>query len=149
MSDERETFATVAEVKAEQMDITEFLESRITEDEALARECEDSGPWYTWRSEQSLEWWVSSENFGHVVTTGYVGNNDARPNAEHIARHDPLRVLAECAAKRRMIGYYRMLIEQSEQAEVFGYHATGLKAAIRFLAAVYEGHPDYLKEWQA
>jgi len=40
-----------------------------------------------------------------------------------------------------------MLVEQSEQAEVFGCHATGLKTALHFMAAVYKDHPDYQQEW--
>jgi hypothetical protein len=125
--------------------ITEFLEARIAEDEAVARECEDSGRWSAWRHEEGLEWWVSSENFGHVVTTGYVGNNDARPNAEHMARWDPARVLAECAAKRAILAECRPgtlddldCSEDDQPAPMW---------VARALAAVYSDHPDYDKDW--
>lgn len=156
--------------------ITEFLEARIAEDEALAQDCVDSGPWYPWRSEQNLEWWVRSENFGHVVTTGYVGNNDARPNAEYIARNDPARVLAECAAKRAIIEQHKdwpVLVEKKPEfsedtSDIHGmtYWVTqemvwltereyvkrfGVEAPttnmILALAAVYKDHPDYRQDW--
>jgi len=59
------------------------------------------------------------------------------------------RVLAECEAKREIVRYFHMLCEQGQQHEVFGYHATGLQYAIRQLAAIYDGHPDYQEEWRA
>ncbi len=66
---------------------------------------------------------------------------------QFITHHDPARMLAEYATKRSIIGYYQMLIEQEKQAEVFGFHATGLGTALRFMAKVYEGHPDYQEDW--
>jgi hypothetical protein len=58
------------------------------------------------------------------------------------------RVLAECAAKRAIIEYHSMLLEQSEHSDVAGYHATGMRIATRALAAVYKDHPDYQQEWE-
>lgn len=42
-------------------------------------------PWSAQRSEIRLEWWVHCDRFGPMLTTGYVGNNDARPMAEYLA----------------------------------------------------------------
>lgn len=141
--------------------ITEFLEARIAEDEAMARECEESGAWSPFRSEEHLEWWVRSENFGHIVTTGYVGNNDAKPNAEHIARHDPARVLAECAAKRAIIAAHPIVddvVEVSTRIKhgfacetCFSYgdivEDNGYCDTLHALAAAYVDHGDYRQEW--
>jgi hypothetical protein len=63
------------------MTLTEFLLARIAEDEAAAR---------------AVGWtprWVMAHDLP-----------DAPPGiVAHIARHDPARVLAECAAKRRIV----------------------------------------------
>jgi hypothetical protein len=131
--------------------LTEFLLARITEDEAAAQDCVDSGAWSAFRHEEGLEWWVTSANFGHVVTTGYVGNKDSRPNAEHIARHDPARVLAEAAAKRAIVDeFVKRRDAPPESMDVAPEVAkiSALKFACRALAAVYNDHPDYRQEWK-
>jgi hypothetical protein len=61
-------------------------------------------------------------------------------DAEHIARHDPARALAECAAKREILanigaGYSYTLTPN------FITHTT------KALASVYTDHPDYRQEW--
>lgn len=54
---------------------------------------------------------------------------------EHIARHDPARVLAECEAKRRIM---TMDFERyGEQVEL-----------LYMLALPYAGHPDYEEAWR-
>jgi hypothetical protein len=50
-----------------------------------------------------------------------------------IARWDPARVLAECAAKRRIVEMYA------------GQH--GQPYVLHFLALPYADHPDYRQEW--
>jgi hypothetical protein len=63
----------------------------------------------------------------------------------------PVRVLAECEAKREIVRAYQLRAEQGSGrgGEVIGYHATGVAVAIRHLAAVYADHPDYRDEWRA
>lgn len=56
--------------------------------------------------------------------------------ADHIARHDPARVLAECEAKRR-------IVEWASDGEGEFHWSTVLAP----LAAVYADHPDYREEW--
>ena len=82
------------------MTITEFLEARIAEDEKVATEATRGG---------DGQWWVAGEHeMEECVVEGDTfkiydeGGHDAW-QAEHIARHDPARVLAECAAKRAII----------------------------------------------
>lgn len=55
------------------------------------------------------------------------------PVAQHIARHDPARVLRECAAKRELVDAWH--------DEHGGGHV------LKTLAAVYSDHPDYRQEW--
>lgn len=86
------------------MTITEFLEARIAEDETVARDAIANG-------EGALDW-----------------ADDGDPTDIHIARHDPARVLAECAAKRAVIVY-------------------SPPKTLQHLAAIYADHPDYQQEW--
>ncbi len=149
--------------------ITEFLLARIAEDEAAASAA-TAGPWRynpgkAWHQDKHRlaaaragnpfilgEEFVGAGPAGNdetlcVATTGRQDHPEAMADAAHIARHHPARVLAEAAAKRAIIGYFEMLCEQEKQAEVFGYHATGLLVAIRKLATVYKDHPDYQEDW--
>lgn len=102
------------------MTITEFLEARIAEDEAQAKESQhyEDDIWET------AGWW------------------------------NPTRVLAECAAKRKLIAI-------SEEVERMDYQITqewgGSGEAIdgtaddmlKAMASVYADHPDYQQEWAA
>jgi hypothetical protein len=54
---------------------------------------------------------------------------------EHIARHDPARVLADVEAKRRIVEW------DAEQPVDRG--------VLNILASVYADHPDYREEWRA
>jgi hypothetical protein len=42
-------------------------------------------PWTAVRSEADLSWQVHCSEWGHVLSTGYVGNGDSQPTAELIA----------------------------------------------------------------
>jgi hypothetical protein len=94
-------------------DLAEFLLARIAEDEAVAREA------VRW-SEGASQWGDSGE-----------------PDWEHIARHDPARVLAECDAKRRIV----QMLEDDDPGE-WG------DGALRHLASVCADHPDCRDEWR-
>lgn len=132
------------------MDITEFLEARIAEDEAVAQEV---------TSTFAPDAWYNTTETGNFYP-------------EEIAfwdRQTPARVLAECAAKRAIIhgakaagddGYYSadyMPTRKSGPFEagnrrIYPGHPSFMQAAIwslalRHLAAVYKDHPDYQQEW--
>jgi hypothetical protein len=140
--------------------ITEFLEARIAEDEAAARRCEKAFPG---------SWDVEDRGYhAHVVCDGpyfhHVSELDQQhTNVDHlggalqmIADFNPARVLAECAAKRAIIGGHEgrrdlyggrdaYLCEMCTEA---GPNAQGWPCAtLKALAAVYSDHPDYDKDW--
>lgn len=86
----------------------------------------------------------------HRVTEQVVGSwghdawgIDVEPgDADHIARHDPARALAEVEAKRRIVEGYRYLAADPElQRQAWTF-------ALRCLALPYADHPDYADEWQ-
>lgn len=109
--------------------MVKFLEARISEDEAVARGAEP-GPWYVDDEEQTVR---AREYAGEIMfdRSGYgraVWVRTDSLSAGHIARYDPARVLAECAAKRAVIPY-------------------SPPKTLQHLAAVYADHPDYRQEW--
>lgn len=61
--------------------------------------------------------------------------------AEHIARHNPTRILAEVDAKRRMIGRINSHAAIMSWDEVHG-------DLLRSLALPYSDRPGYREEWR-
>ena len=104
-------------------DLTDWLREQIAADETAARAA-SQGPW---RYNPSREWHTDSERLtaaraGRLVpggkefvcagprvdeigvaSTGASDDPQSMADAAHIARWDPTRVLAECAAKRRLL----------------------------------------------
>jgi hypothetical protein len=72
--------------------------------------------------------------------------------AEHIARHDPARVLREVEAKRRILERYRALVEDFDHVDETVFEHTRratLEDALADLALPYADHPDYREEWKS
>lgn len=116
--------------KEKAVNIAEFLLARIAEDEAVVTlMLSDPDMYNEWRNPASA-----------VIEVGRGLDNLIATNdkylMEHIARHDPARVLAECAAKRA-------IIEIADDADNYG-----TCAQLQFaLASVYADHADYQQEW--
>lgn len=144
------------------MTIIEFLEARIAEDEASAREASSrSLEWRSFRgsvhggtiTEPNPEWGDEPDEGYGSVTIVYDEGAPRMPEAAHIARHDPARVLAECAAKREILkqaeeasSNTEYVISQSciNQAEMDEERASDPgRLILQALAAVYADHPDY------
>jgi hypothetical protein len=116
--------------------LTEFLIARIVDDETYAWVAsadhegnEDDGRWHVEGHHDSA---VVRGTGIHLPDDG--GHTIAQ--AQHIAHHDPDRVLRECRAKRRIL----------ERAEA---HQQLDTPELRYLAEVYSDHPDYRTEWLA
>ena len=127
------------------MNITEFLLARITEDEEVARGAIDPSGYNT-----------SPDGRWVIVEVPYEGEWPRTPDADdvvwsgsewalHASRHDPARVLAECAAKRAIIeGCMSVLTVMSWEYE----DAPDLaRDTLEALAATYSDHPDYQQAW--
>lgn len=139
-------------------DLTKFLLARIAEDEAVAREA-TSGPW---AHNPSKEWFtdpdklraaragirqtganefVSAESGAvGVAATGPSDDHQSMADANHIARHDPARVLAECEVKRRIVELF------PSPAPVDSWDEAG-ERVLEMLALPHADHPDYRSEW--
>jgi hypothetical protein len=111
------------------MDLSEFLLARIGEDEEAAQAA-TPGPW-----EARPYWSASLDDSWASVPDIMPEPIDAR-DASHIARWDPARVLAECAAKRRIV----------ELVEPYVSRMAG--EVLELLALPYAGHEDYDPAWQ-
>ncbi|MFF5655170.1 DUF6221 family protein [[Kitasatospora] papulosa] len=131
-------------------DFVKFLRARIDEDEAIAKAPTHA----TWAT---AEW-----RFGEVDGASYVdlGTNHldrvsslTDAEMEHIARHDPVRVLREVDAKRRILAEHDevaagaasddWLIRDPSRAVL-----RILDPVLRTLALPYADHPDYRNSWR-
>lgn len=139
------------------MTLTEFLLARITEDEAVAkavpgpkwmRGIERTGSPGRYRGIAAelvtlppAEWPPTFAELGPELA-----RTQMRAVADHIARHDPARVLAGCEAKRQLVESCTMGLAATEEAQL-GWEAQG-DTALRILAAEYADHADYDATWR-
>lgn len=100
------------------MTITEFLEARIAEDEAAARDRTQSAYIHT----------SGCYYYDYTLDAGWFCDCDE--DGEGTAR-----VLAECKAKRAII-------------DCLDNDWYGIPYVVRILAAVYADHPAYQEEWK-
>ncbi|MGY1812039.1 DUF6221 family protein [Blastococcus sp. SYSU D00820] len=116
--------------------LTAFMLARIAEDEQAARAAvrvvagREVAGWY-WSGAGDA---VFLDGTSEPVACGPWRQPMDQPAAHHIARWDPERVLAECAARR--------LLVESAAASTDG------AAVLRALALPYCGHPEHRPEWR-
>jgi hypothetical protein len=105
------------------MNIIEFLEARIAEDEQVA------GPEYAWESADArIREWESDHRSGLEISAS--------------------RLRAECAAKRAIITSTGTYSCNQAHPQFDVYHPDGhTSPALRALASIYADHPDYRQEW--
>jgi len=123
-------------------DLDEFLLARIAEDKRFAADAAAAG---------GRDHWTVEDASAHGAPAGGA--------AEFVARYDPARVLAECAAKRRVVLTCR---EAQPDLTFLGTRHPGLAdfplapgnerqlAALTLaqLALPYAGHHDYRPDWR-
>jgi hypothetical protein len=127
------------------MTIVEFLLERIYEDEVAARECLLPKNLVPYSDERIPP--IKPNEWGSLVDN-YLGG----PMGKHCARHDPTRVLAECAAKRFILTmhetYARVASERTGIAAFGAECGRDVTAdVLKPLVAVYKDHPDYDGGW--
>ncbi|RRQ81583.1 DUF6221 family protein [Streptomyces griseofuscus] len=133
------------------MDLVEFLRARLDEDERIARATQINNlkAEVSFHGTKSLSWDGDHDTYS---TEGMPA-----PLAEHIAAHDPVRVLAEVEAKRRAVdecAYWNEKLAQ-EAANPSAHPQPGLglildavNPILPALALPYADHPDYREEWR-
>lgn len=111
--------------------LIDFLRARLDDEDRLAREAD--------ANKENGWWW---------------GPDAESAPERHIAHWDPTRVLAEIAAKRRILNVLEPFAAfdmhpvkaQSASREEW-YVVTAARDAIKLLALPYAGHPHYREEW--
>ncbi|NUQ98588.1 MAG: hypothetical protein HOY79_19215 [Streptomyces sp.] len=152
-------------------DLVAFLRDRIAEDEQFARAGGGRSE-RAWRADMSGKDPLGMPSWPLVVrrvergrVLGAVAHlpileERSEDRMEHIARHDPARVLAEVDAKRRIIAAYEqtaqlkwpddpnmiLTVKDRIMNQAIG-RVEGLMTALRLLALPYADHPDYRPEW--
>ncbi len=153
------------DVRRTAMTLTDFLLARIAEDEAVAR-AGISG-----QADPENGWGYGGFGSPRALTP-HVGIIHEAVQAEHVIRWHPARVLAECEAKRRIVGLHGgtygggtvefcVCCGVGEQGRGFtdSPHATEEDcydhdhshypcATLLALALPYADHPDFREEWR-
>jgi hypothetical protein len=118
-----------------------FLLARIAEDEALAQACltkEALTPYSDSRIPP-----VKPEEWGALVDN-YLGGE----MGTYCAHFNPLRTLAECAAKRAIIEEYDGLTFESRSVmDSWEPYRSVMRTTLHQMVQVYRGHPDYQESW--
>lgn len=86
---------------------------------------------------------------GSVIAEDWKGSGFVDVS-DHIARYDPARVLADCAAKRAIVELHRPSDERNRWCDYCKGtdHAEYPCETSRILAAVYADHPAYDEAWR-
>lgn len=131
-------------------DLVQFLRARYDEDEQAARavgyERIETGE-YMWNSKYLL---LQSGAGGESKATAEFDGD----LADHIARHDPARVLREVEAKRRLLDLHEPGTQEYVDGDVcMACTLTGDGpyypcATLRLLALPYVDHADYQDDWR-
>lgn len=134
--------------------LVEFLRAREDEREQLARDASGPArsdrwwaePWFDGTASRSDLW---ARVGGQLTGRGALEN----AHAEHIARHDPARVLADVAAKRRIIelhtgGHECSTYDHNGEIDNCTWCIDSWDCStLRLLALPHADHPDYRSEW--
>jgi hypothetical protein len=125
-------------------DLAAFISARLDEDEAAA----GAGArrvGMPWRAEPQL-----GTPGGLVIDDlGLVGSTGGRYAAEHIARHDPARVLREVAAKRKILDHHKPVRHEGRTMchSCLGAEISWPCQTLQHLAVIWADHPDYDPDW--
>lgn len=126
-------------------DLVAWLRAQLDEDERAARAVAVPSPWQVDISPR--------EAFVQASDGRVVGETGFDESAVHIARHDPARVLAEVAAKRRIIDRFEFVdshgpaVDHVRALDMTTGARAALLDAVKMLASVYAGRPGWREEW--
>lgn len=129
--------------------LANFLSARLTEDEVHALNAADDRGTGAGRRADWKELWSGSVDVGDdLIITG-----DSQLS-RHIERHDPQRVLAECAAKRRIISNAMHGVDNPpawDNLRAQDMWIGGLSVCrdvLELLTIPYTEHEDFREEWR-
>lgn len=146
-------------------DLVEFLRARLDEDEQAARDAAADHPSWTYDPERFA---VYSD--GYPIASHRDGSPLTDVDGQHIARHDPARVLCEVEIKRRIIDRYVDLRDRcASAAQDYSDWLEGkrvredrpsisqrdpvirdeLERMLRLFTLPHADHTDFKEEWSA
>jgi hypothetical protein len=133
-------------------DIVAFIRARLGQDEQAARAAGaqrwDASGWTFATSPDEVATGDERVVVGSVDDDRGDGNLAA---VEHIARHDPARVLREVEAKRALLAWVQDRLHDAEDFpadEEYRLKAIqALRIHLPLLAAPYSDHPAFREEW--
>ncbi|MFF3455701.1 DUF6221 family protein [Streptomyces sp. NPDC002730] len=114
-----------------------FIRARLDEDMNLALDCiVKDGRW-------------RAEGTSLVLDTAAEIERVYLAIADHMARHDPARVIRRVEAHRAIVDAYTDATDLGTDARgaFVSDRATGLGIAVKKMAAEHSDHPDYEAEW--
>ncbi|WP_052479813.1 DUF6221 family protein [Streptomyces sp. NBRC 110035] len=122
-------------------ELVQWLGEQLDADAAHAMAAaEELGPgWYY------DDGFVLARGEGDLVATGSQDFLELK-YGEHIAAHDPARVLREIGAKRQLLRQYEHLKYEVTPDDLSGVWA--LEAILYAFAAVYVDRPGFREEWR-
>lgn len=142
-------------------ELADWLRQQLDEDERVAREA-SAGPWRydptkhhrepgTVRFSEGVFTGPAGQDATCVATTGETDDPQSMADAEHIARWDPARVLAEIEAKRRILDDRDEAVAHAARDfdMVLEGNADALNGVVRLLAQPYAGQPGWREDWAA
>ncbi|MCF3101806.1 hypothetical protein IPZ58_09440 [Streptomyces roseoverticillatus] len=132
-----------------------FLRARLDEDEQTAQAAA-AGPWIRHEHVAGVHVDDGTEDrkYGTAVADcRRVRNGYGVPNALHIARHQPARVLAGVAALRSVLDLHDHPETSDGLPDSLNRFTSAVQRQVigdvlRHLALPYADHPDYREEWR-
>lgn len=124
----------------------QWLREQLDDDERTARAATD-GPWTT-MGQRVLDPSPPSNRLGIGMAVGHAAASaDYNETAEHIARHDPARVLREIEAKRQIVDLHGGNLNIDLTFCSHCEHAMPCPTLL-MLALPYADRPGYRDEWR-
>ena len=125
-------------------DLVQWLGQQIDDDERIARAA-SPGPW---RANAEHDEVLAVDEI--TVAEGFaLSGGQLRATVDHIAEHDPARVLREIDAKRQALAQYARVCELTMDGAEAYLLAEGVAAKqIQIMATAYCYRPGYREEWR-
>ena len=133
-------------------DIAEFLTARWGEEQAAAEAAVPEGGTGRWEVNGSTSCYIVDADDTDEITIYDEGGHSPR-QAQHIALHDPARVLADLEAKRAILARVAedAAIAWSPRAQAVpdcDWHLIAMaRDVLKLLVQPYREHPDFDRAW--
>lgn len=127
-------------------DLVRWYGQQLDEDERLAHAADGT----VGGLDKDWTYQPADDTSGRVVARGfYVVILDVQGNVgEHVAAHDPRRVLQEIAARRQAIAHYQAVRNYAREHEAYVLAEGAVVKQIQIAASAYDQRPGYREEWR-